>query len=105
MGEGRPRRGGPIVRGAASGQRKSRPLAGTAFEMCLLQKSGLEHQQQETGSNSRTDNTGYVGAHGVHQQEVGGVVLTALNLGNTGSHRNGGNAGRSDQRIDLAAGI
>ena len=40
----------------------------------------------------------------MHQQEVGAVVLGALNLRNTGSHRHGGNAGRTDQGVDLAAG-
>ena len=43
-------------------------------------------------------------AHGVHEQEVGGVGLLADHLGNTRGHRDGGDAGRADQRVDLLAG-
>ena len=37
----------------------------------------------------------------MHEQEVGGVLLLADDLRNTGGHRNGGNAGGTDQRVDL----
>ena len=40
----------------------------------------------------------------MHEQVVAGVVLLADFLGNTGSHRNGGNTGGTDQRVDLAVG-
>ena len=63
-----------------------------------------KHVDQDTGSNRRTDNACHVGAHGVHQQVVAGVVLLADLLGNTGGHRHGGNTGRADERVDLAVG-
>ena len=40
----------------------------------------------------------------MHQQEVGGVLALAHSLRNAGSHRHGGNACGTDQRVDLAAG-
>ena len=52
--------------------------------------------QQETCSDGGADNASHVGAHGVHQQEVGGVVLLAYGVGNTGSHGNSGNTGGAD---------
>ena len=82
---------------------KPPPCRDGFFDFCLLQKLGLEHEQQETCGNSGTDNTGYVGAHGVHQQEVGGVVLTTLTQRNTGRPRTGRTAGTPDQTLDLAA--
>ena len=59
--------------------------------------------QQEACGDGGADNAGHIGAHGVHQQEVTGVVLLTDHVGNTGSHGNGGDTGRTDQRIDLAA--
>ena len=63
-----------------------------------------EHIDQDTSGNSGADNTGNIGAHGVHEQVVAGVVLLTDLLGNTGGHGNGGNTGRADQRVDLAVG-
>ena len=40
----------------------------------------------------------------MHEQVVAGVVLLADLLGNTGGHRNGGNTGGADERVDLAVG-
>ena len=40
----------------------------------------------------------------MHEQEVGGVGLLADHLGNTRGHRDGGDAGRANQRVDLLAG-
>ena len=62
------------------------------------------HGQHGTRCNSGTDNACYVGAHSVHQQEVGRICLLTYNLGYTRSHRNGGYARGTDQRIDFAAG-
>ena len=63
-----------------------------------------EDRQQEAGRDGGADDAGHVGAHGVHQQEVGGVLLLAHHLGHAGRHRHGGHAGGADQRVDLAAG-
>ena len=60
--------------------------------------------QQEACGDGGADNAGHVGAHGVHQQEVTGVVLLAHHVGNTGSHGNGGDTGRTDQGVDFALG-
>ena len=70
----------------------------------LLFAGRSDHSQHGTSRNSGTDNTCYVGAHSVHQQEVGRISLLTYNLGYTGSHRNGGYARGTDQRIDFAAG-
>ena len=40
----------------------------------------------------------------MHQQEVGRIFLLAHNLRNACSHRNGRNARRTDQRVELTAG-
>ena len=66
----------------------------------LLTKDG----QQEACCDGGADNTGHVGAHSVHEQEVGGVSLLAFQVGNTGCHGNSGNTCGTNQRIDLAAG-
>ena len=34
-----------------------------------------QEAQQDTGCYSRTDDTGHIGTHGVHQQVVAGVLL------------------------------
>ena len=44
-----------------------------AYVACLDQET-----EQHTGSTSRTDNTGYIGTHGIHEQVVGGVGLLTL---------------------------
>ena len=60
--------------------------------------------QHGTRCNSGTDNACYVGAHGMHQQEVGRISLLTYDLGYTGSHRNCGYARGSDQRIHFTTG-
>ena len=64
---------------------------------CRLAEQG----HQDACGDGGTDNTGNVRAHGVHEQEVGGVLLLADDLGDTRGHRNGGNTGGTDQRVDL----
>lgn len=44
------------------------------------------HGQHGTSRNSRTNNTGYVRAHGMHEQEVGRIGFLADNLGDTSCH-------------------
>ena len=64
---------------------------------CRLAEQG----HQDACGDGGTDNTSNVRAHGVHEQEVGGVLLLADDLGDTRGHRNGGNTGGTDQRVDL----
>lgn len=49
-----------------------------------------------SGGNRRADYARNVRPHGMHEEEVLRVVLGAFELGNTGSHRNGGNSGGTD---------
>ena len=63
-----------------------------------------EDGEQEACRDGGADDARDVRAHGVHEQEVGGVGLLADHLGNTRGHRDGGDAGRADQRVDLLAG-
>ena len=63
-----------------------------------------EDAQQETCSDGGADNASHVGAHGVHQQEVGRIGLLAFLIGYTGSHRNGRHTGGTDEGVDLALG-
>ena len=67
---------------------------------CLCRLSG-EEAQEDTGCNSRTDYTGDVGAHSVHQQIVLRIVFQAEVIGNTCTHRHGAHAGIADERIDF----
>ena len=50
----------------------------------IFQISQPEHIDQDTSGNGGADNTGNVGAHGVHEQVVAGVVLLANLLGKHG---------------------
>ena len=70
----------------------------------MIAASAAEDREQEAGSDSGADDAGDVRAHGVHKQEVGGIGAGTLQLADAGSHRNGGNTGGADQRVDLAAG-
>ena len=70
-----------------------------------LQKTGKElfqHINQNAGGNGAADNARHIRTHGMHQQEILRIFLLAHLLGNTRRHRNGGNAGRTDQRVHLA---
>ena len=52
---------------------------------CLLFMSiSAEHIDQDTSGNGGADNTGNVGAHGVHEQVVAGVVLPGRPSGKHG---------------------
>ena len=64
-----------------------------------------EERKQNARGDRRTDHAGHVGTHGVHQQEVRGIGLLALGLRHAGGHRDGRNAGRTDQRIDLVVAL
>ena len=47
-----------------------------------------EHAQEYAGYHCRTDDTGYVGSHGMHQQEIARVFLLAQMLGHPCRHGN-----------------
>ena len=51
---------------------------GSFFDLQLTAK----HAQQETCGNGGADNTGNIGAHGMHEQEVGRIGLLAFLVGN-----------------------
>ena len=69
-----------------------------------MQLSAAEYGEEEACGNGGTDDAGHVRAHRVHQQEVRRIGALAFLLGDTRGHRNGGDAGRAYQRVDLAAG-
>lgn len=81
----------------------SKKIPAAAAAGTFLHKSA-EHVDQDTGRNRGTDNAGHVGAHGMHEQVVGGVVLLADLLADAGRHRHGGHARGTDEGVDLAAG-
>ena len=62
-----------------------------------------QEAEQHTGGTSRTDDTSYVGAHGIHEQVVGGVGLLALVVRDAGGHGHGRHTGIADERVDLLA--
>lgn len=66
----------------------------------LMWGSGKE-AEQHTGCNCRTDHTGHIRAHGVHQQVVGRIVFQTEVVGDTGRHGHGRYAGIADERVDL----
>ena len=68
-----------------------------------LLKSPITPSKEHTGGNCRPDDARHVGTHGVHEQEVGGVILLSLKLGDARRHRHGRHAGRTDERVDGTA--
>ena len=62
-----------------------------SFSLLLnkLNLQTLQLVQQDTGGDGRTDNTGNVGPHGVHEEEVLGIIFKTDLIDDTGSHRNG----------------
>ena len=107
----RAERGRPFCLWKASASRQrprktkpARQYRTTGRERLFFRECLAEDVDQNTSSNGRADNTGHVGAHGVHQQEVLRVLALAHLLGHTGGHRHSGNASGTDQRVDLAAG-
>ena len=60
-----------------------------------------EERHEDARGDRGADDAGHVRAHSVHQQEVRGILLLAHDLGDTRRHRDGGNAGGTDQRVDL----
>ena len=51
--------------------------------MDFYQESAAKHGQQETRSHGGADDARHVRAHGMHEQEVGGVGALALELAAT----------------------
>ena len=66
-----------------------------------VRTSLAQELDQDAGRDSRADNAGHVRPHGVHEEEVTGIILLADLLGNAGGHGHGGHAGRTDEGVDL----
>ena len=62
-----------------------------------------EHCEHRACGDGGADDAGDVRSHGVHEEEVAGLRLRTDDLADARCHRHGGNAGRADQRVDLAA--
>ena len=54
--------------------------------------------EQYTGGYGRTDNTGNIRAHSVHQQEVMGIRLLTDFVGDTRRHRHSRHTGRKPNK-------
>ena len=61
----------------------------------------VEEGKEDTGSNSRTHNTGHIGTHGVLEEVVGAVVLEANIVRHTGGVGHSTDAGVADEGIDF----
>ena len=62
------------------------------------------HAQENTAGDGRPDSPGYIGAHGMHQEEVPRIFLLPHNLNHAGGHRHRRDAGRTYHRIYLLLG-
>ena len=87
------------VRFAGHGAGRSAPR-GTGGEA----SSAAEGAEEDTGGDGGADDTGDVRAHGVHEEEVLGILLDADLVDDSGGHGDSGDAGGADHRVDLAAG-
>ena len=65
----------------------------------------IQEAQQDTCGDCAADNAGHVGTHGVHEQEVGAVVLLTFDQGDAGCIGHGGDAGVTDERVDLVVAL
>ena len=63
-----------------------------------------EQGKHSSRRNGRADNAGNIRAHSVHQDVASRELLRDHLLADARRHRNGGYAGRADDRVDLAAG-
>lgn len=72
-----PYRAGPDSYKPMEDRRQMFPTA-----ICLPYRPGvlIEQSQEYARCDSGTDNAGYIGAHGVHEQEVSRVLLLAHHL-------------------------
>ena len=80
-------------------------MSGTLISQLISCLLLTEESEQDTCGDGRSDHTGNVRAHGVHQQVVGLVVLQTYQLGHTGGVRYSGYSGVSDKRVDLVSGL
>ena len=60
-----------------------------------------EESEEGTCSDGRADDTGHVGTHGVHEEEVVAVVLESEVVGDARAHGHGTHTGVTDERIDF----
>ena len=89
----------PAAYGLLLGNREETSGLRPLRESKLYSKDSHKH----TGSYGRTDNARYIWAHRMHQQEVGRIFFRPDLLGHTRRHRHCGHAGRTNQRVNLAA--
>ena len=78
-----------------------------AFFIVLRLTSHLlvQEAQQDTCGHCAADDAGHVGTHGVHEQEVGAVVLLTLDQGDTRRIGHGRNTGVTDERVDFVVAL
>ena len=69
--------------------------------VCTSRCPSADEGQQYACGHRRADHAGYVGAHGMHQQEVLRVGFQADLIGYTGCHGHRGNPSRADQWVDF----
>ena len=81
--------------------KKTVPAGMVGTEKKELNRGLCEEAEEYAGSHSRTDHTGNVGTHGVHEQVVAGIVFETEVVGDTCGHRHSRNAGVADERVDL----
>lgn len=60
-----------------------------------------EESEQYTGCYGRSDDTGYVRPHGVHEEIVVRIVFAAYIVRDACGHGYGGNAGVTDERVEF----
>ena len=65
----------------------------------------VQEAQQDTCGDRAADDAGHVGTHGVHEQEVGTVVLLTFDQGDTRCIGHGGDTGVTDERVDLVVAL
>ena len=73
----------------------------TKFGYIIYKERLHQESKQDTGSYRRTDYTGYIRAHSVHQQVVGWVVFQTYSLRDTSSIGHCRYTGITDKRIDF----
>ena len=65
----------------------------------------IQETQQDTCGDRAADDAGHVRTHGVHEQEVGAVVLLTFDQGDTRCIGYGRDTGVTDERVDLVVAL
>ena len=89
-------------------QQKTRKNEAAAAEPRLrflhYQRLLFAERIENAGNNRRADNARNVRTHSLHENEVRRIVRKRNLVGDAGGHRNGRNAGGTDERVDLLLG-